>query len=107
MKGIHTFSFNADIVSNLKVLDDIKTKFPSFRIIWLDGPQNESFKAQFNLADGYPQAVLITRSKLVSRPMRSAFDSELIIEFLKIAKEGKGKRFTKLDSDPKFEKSDL
>lgn len=91
----------------MKILDEIKTTFPTFRIIWVDGPQNEAFKNQFNVADGYPQATLITRSKLVSRPMRSAFDKELISEFLKISKEGKGKRVMKLDNDPKFEKTDL
>lgn len=71
--------------------------------MWVDGPKNEQFKNQFPVADGYPQSVLITRSKLVSRPMRSAFAEDLIIEFLKISKEGKGKRTVKLDSDPKFE----
>jgi hypothetical protein len=90
------------ISRHINTLEEVVTKFPSFQILWVSGPENEQFKKELNLADGYPQAVLISRSKRVSRPLRSAFDLDLISEFLKISKEGKAKRFVPLDRDPSF-----
>ena len=93
----------------MEVLETVKDKFYSFRIIWVDGNKHYEFKEDLEVADGYPQAALISRGKLLLRPYRSAFTTELITEFLEISRQGTAKRIGSLERDPVFssEKTEL
>jgi len=91
----------------IELLNGVVDKFKTLNTVWLNGPENAQFASKFPLADGFPQAVILHRRKLKVRVMKSAWEEELINEFVDNTLAGKG-RTLGMDADPKFaEKQEL
>jgi len=85
----------------ISLLDEVANNYPKFSVSWIDGPESGSFKDEFRLPDGYPQALILQKKKLKYRVFTGAFEEELISEFLDSAISGRGRTAT-LDKIPSF-----
>jgi len=82
-------------------LNTVLAKFPSVPFLWINGPSHIDFGKAFNLADGYPQGILLHQKKLKYKTFLDGFDSEQISEFVELVLKGKG-RISSLKSIPQL-----
>jgi len=87
----------------LELLTSLSKKYlSSFRIMWVDVTKKPNFVSQFDLASGFPQAIILAPHKSLYVPFLGYMSEESIDEWADLVLKGKGRKIP-LETIPRVE----